>query len=139
MPPEIEDLNDYVIPDWPSTPEGEARQADEMVRHYRSLVSHPSVQAINYWGLTDSGAWLGAPIGLVRSDGSPKPSYDALRNLIKGEWWLQPTKLRTDENGVVTVSGFTGDYEVSAHGEAAGFTLPAAGPVIAEATLTASR
>ena len=25
MPPEIEDLNDYQIPHWPSTPEGEAR------------------------------------------------------------------------------------------------------------------
>ncbi|WP_344467770.1 endo-1,4-beta-xylanase, partial [Cellulomonas aerilata] len=35
MPPEIEDLNDYRVPDWPTTAEGEARQADELVRHYR--------------------------------------------------------------------------------------------------------
>ena len=64
MPPEIDDLNDYRIPDWPTTPEGEARQADEIVRHYRSLVGHPAVESITYWGLTDAGAWLGAPSGL---------------------------------------------------------------------------
>jgi GH35 family endo-1,4-beta-xylanase len=113
MPAEIKDLNDYRIPEWPSTPEGEARQADEIVRHYRSLVAHPAVQSINYWGLTDDGAWLGAPVGLVRADGSRKPSYDALAALIKGEWWLPPTGMRTDAGGDVTVRGFFGDYTVS--------------------------
>jgi len=135
MPPEIEDLNDYRIDEWPSTPEGEERQADELVRHYRSLVSHPAVQAINYWGISDSGAWLGAPIGLVRADGTVKPSYDALRDLIKGEWWLGPTTLRTDSEGRVAVSGFTGDYELSARGGSSAFSLPTAGAVEAEVRL----
>lgn len=112
MPPEIVDLNDYVVDSWPSTDEGEARQADELARHYRSLVSHPAVQAITYWGITDRGAWLGAPIGLVRADGTPKPSFDALRGLIKGDWWLPPTTVRTDEAGRVSVRGFLGDYSV---------------------------
>lgn len=123
MPPDIKDLNDYQIPSWPSTPEGEARQAEEIVRHYRSLVEHPAVQAINYWGLTDDGAWLGAPIGLVRADGSRKPSYLALERLIKGEWWLPPTELRTDAQGRVSVRGFFGDYTVSAGGRQASFTV----------------
>jgi endo-1,4-beta-xylanase len=113
MPAEIRDLNDYRIPDWPTTPGGEARQADEIVRHYRSLVEHPAVQSINYWGLTDDGAWLGAPVGLVRKDGSRKPSYDALEALIKGEWWLPPTETRTGPDGTVVVRGFFGDYTVS--------------------------
>jgi endo-1,4-beta-xylanase len=110
MPPEIEDLNDYQIPSWPSTPEGEQRQAEEIVRHYRSLVAHPAVQSINYWGITDDGAWLGAPVGLLRADGSRKPSYAALHELIKGEWWLPPTPMRTAADGTVTVRGFLGDY-----------------------------
>ncbi|MFI6076300.1 endo-1,4-beta-xylanase [Actinoplanes sp. NPDC051343] len=110
MPAEITDLNDYQIPSWPSTPEGEERQASEMVRHYRSLVGHPAVQSINYWGLTDDGAWLGAPVGFLRADGSRKPSYAALSNLIKGEWWLPPTEMRTGSAGTVTVLGFFGDY-----------------------------
>jgi endo-1,4-beta-xylanase len=113
MPAGIKDLNDYRIQQWPSTPEGEARQADEIVRHYRSLVAHPAVQSINYWGLTDDGAWLGAPAGLVRGDGSRKPSYDALESLIKGEWWLPPTEMRTGADGTVAVRGFFGDYTVS--------------------------
>jgi GH35 family endo-1,4-beta-xylanase len=125
MPPEILDLNDYQIPSWPTTPEGEARQADEIVRHYRMLVAHPAVQSINYWGLSDAGAWLGAPIGLVRADGSRKPSYTALEGLIKGEWWLPPTQLRTDADGRVTVRGFLGEYRVAAAGAEAAFPVAA--------------
>ncbi len=116
MPPEIVDLNDYVVDSWPSTPDGEARQADELVRHYRSLVSHPAVAAITYWGITDRDAWLGAPIGLVRADGTPKPSCTALHELIKNEWWLPPTQVRTDEAGRVRVRGFLGDYTVQRPG-----------------------
>lgn len=123
MPPEIEDLNDYRVPDWPSTPDGEERQADEIARHYRLLVGHPAVQSVNYWGLTDAGAWLGAPIGLVRADGSVKPSYTALEGLVKGEWWLPPTELRTDPEGRVTVRGFFGGYAVTAAGTSAGFEV----------------
>jgi len=123
MPADIEDLNDYQIPDWPTTPDGEARQADEIARHYRLLVGHPAVQSINYWGMTDRGAWLGAPIGLVRADGTPKPSYAALEQLIKDEWWLPPTQLRTDSAGRVTVQGFFGAYRITTDRGAAPFTI----------------
>ncbi|MEV6692514.1 endo-1,4-beta-xylanase [Micromonospora sp. NPDC051196] len=126
MPPEIEDLNDYQIPQWPSTSEGEARQAEEIVRHYRCLLAHPAVESVNYWGLTDRGAWLGAPAGLVHADGSRKPSYDALEALLKGEWWLPPTPRRTDPDGRVIVEGFLGDYTVSAGDRSARFTIDAA-------------
>lgn len=125
MPPEIVDLNDYQIPEWPTTPEGEARQADDIVRHYRSLVAHPAVQSINYWGLTDEGAWLGAPAGLVRRDGSPKPAYEALDALIKGEWWLKPAVMRTAADGTVTVKGFHGDYTLATGGHTLPFTITA--------------
>lgn len=123
MPADIVDLNDHQVPSWPSTPEGEERQADELERHYRSLVGHPSVEAITYWGITDAGAWLGAPIGLVRADGSPKPSYDALRRLVKEEWWCAPTVLRTDDRGQVRVSGFRGDYRVDVRGTSTAFAV----------------
>ncbi|QEO08734.1 endo-1,4-beta-xylanase [Protaetiibacter larvae] len=127
MPADIVDLNDYQPESWPSTPEGEARQADELVRHYRSLVEHPSVQSITYWGITDKGAWLGAPGGLLRADGSRKPAYDALRQLVRGEWWLSPTRMRTDHDGRVRVSGFLGDYRVTAGAASAAFMIGRAG------------
>ena len=129
MPPEIVDLNDYQVPSWPSTPDGEARQAEEMVRHYRTLVGHPAVRVITYWGLSDDGSWLGAPGGLVRADGTPKPSYDALHGLIKGEWWLAPTAVVTDEQGRIGIDGFAGTYRVTVDGRGADVELPEPGPV----------
>jgi GH35 family endo-1,4-beta-xylanase len=119
MPPEIVDLNDYQIESWPTTPEGEERQADEMVRHYRTVVSHPAVESLTYWGFADEGAWLGAPSGFIRLDGTAKPAYDALMGLIKGEWWLAPTAAVTDADGRVSVSGFGGEYRISGPGGAA--------------------
>ena len=119
MPPEIVDLNDYQIESWPSTPEGEERQADEMVRHYTTCVAHPAVESITYWGFADEGAWLGAPSGFIRLDGTPKPAFHALKKLVKEDWWLSPTTLTTDAEGFVTVTGWPGTYSVaSAQGKA---------------------
>jgi endo-1,4-beta-xylanase len=113
MPPEIVDLNDYQVDDWPTTPEGEQRQADEAVRHYRTLFAHPSVAAITWWDPAD-GAWLNAPAGLLRQDGSPKPAFDALRGLVKGEWWLPRTRLVVDGEGRVRIGAVRGTYAISA-------------------------
>ena len=126
MPPEIVDLNDYQIPQWPSTPEGEERQADEIRRHYTTLASHPAVAAITYWGFTDDGAWLGAPVGFARADGSLKPSYAALHDLVKGQWWTPPTMVRTDAEGRLRLSGFRGTYRVTAADRSGEVTLDAA-------------
>lgn len=123
MPKHIDDLNDYAVGEWPSTPEGEARQADEVVRHYRNVLSHPAVESLTYWGITDAGAWLGAPAGLLRADGSRKPSYDALHDLIRGEWWTPPTALETDDDGILAVSGFAGTYRLTADAAAADVDL----------------
>jgi endo-1,4-beta-xylanase len=143
MPPEIEDLNDYQVGaqvrEWPTTPEGEERQADEVVRHYKTLLSQPAVKAATYWDLAD-GAWLGAPGGLIRADCSPKPGYDALLGLVKGEWWLGPRTVRTDERGRIGVSGFLGEYHVSATadgGRNARFSLQGPGSVELEVRLQA--
>ncbi|MDN3495721.1 endo-1,4-beta-xylanase [Planococcus sp. APC 4015] len=113
MPSHIVDLNDYQVDSWPSTAEGEARQADEIVRHYRNVVAHPAVESLTYWGITDHGAWLGAPSGLVRADGSPKPAYEALRALIREEWWYAPTHMTTDADGAIAISGFAGRYRIT--------------------------
>jgi GH35 family endo-1,4-beta-xylanase len=125
MPAHIVDLNDHQVDSWPSTPEGEERQAEEMVRHYRTCVAHPLVESITYWGIADEGSWLGAPGGLLRLDGAPKPSYDALHDLIKGEWWLSPTAKVTDGNGQIAISGWAGDYSVSQGERSASFAIVA--------------
>lgn len=122
MPPEIVDLNDYQVSEWPSTPEGEARQAEEAVLHYKTLLAHPLVEAITWWDITD-GHWLNAPAGLLRHDETPKPAYEALLNLVKGEWWLAPTTFTTDASGQLTFTGFLGEYELSVGKQTVRFTI----------------
>ena len=109
MPPEIVDLNDYQVSDWPTTPEGEDRQTREAIQHYETLFAHPLVEGITWWDMSDGG-WLNAPAGLIRKDGSSKPAYDELLKRIKGEWWIPPTQLITDANGRIQFYGFLGDY-----------------------------
>ena len=103
MPPEIVDLNDYQVSEWPTTPDGEARQANEVEAHYRTLLGHPAVAGDDLVGLPRR-RLADAPSGLVRADGSPKPAYERLRGLVKGEWWLAPTTMRTDELGRIRLS-----------------------------------
>lgn len=109
MPPEIVDLNDYQVEDWPTTSEGEARQAEQTRAHYEMLFSHPVVESITWWDAVD-GNWLNAPAGLLRRDGSSKPAYEELLKLVKGEWWISPLALSTDEKGQVRFEGFYGQY-----------------------------
>lgn len=123
MPEHIVDLNDWQVNSWPSTPEGEERQADELIRHVRTLFSHPSVKAFTYWNPWDRGAWLGAPAGLINSDGSPKPSFEALRNLVRNEWWTGDRQVRTDEEGQFAIEGWKGTYAVLSGGSEAQFIL----------------
>jgi len=118
MPPHIVDLNDWEVDEWPSTEDGEARQAEEVVRHYRTLYGHPAVASITWWGLPD-GEWLKAPSGLVHADGTPKPSFEALRGLIKGDWWLPPTDFVTDDAGRIAFQGTAGTYAVASGSEQA--------------------
>ena len=121
MPPHIVDLNDWQVPEWPSTPEGEERQAREISEMYSILFSHPSVEAITTWDFND-GCWLKAPSGFVHEDNSEKPSYHALRGLIHGDWETHET-LTTDGDGYVSFSGFKGGYTVQAEAGSTDFTL----------------
>lgn len=122
MPPEIVDLNDYQVTDWPTTPAGEERQVEEVIKHYTTLFAHPLVEGITWWDFTDA-KWLNAPCGFVKKDGSPKPAYQELLKKVKGDWWVTPTKFATDENGKVDFSGFFGDYELSYADKKVAFSL----------------
>jgi GH35 family endo-1,4-beta-xylanase len=114
MPAHIEDLNDWQVDAWPSTPGGEERQAREMIELYTNLFSHPSVEAITTWDAVD-GKWLKAPSGILREDNSEKPVFTELKKKIRGEWWTETT-VTTDANGYLEFEGFRGEYTAE-HGE----------------------
>jgi endo-1,4-beta-xylanase len=129
MPPEIVDLNDYQVGNWPSTIAGEERQAREVLRHYKTLFAHPLVEGITWWDFSDE-KWLNAPCGLIRKDYSSKPAYEELLKLLKGEWWIKPTTFVTDEDGKLDFMGFFGDYELSYAGRKMSFTLTKQGSAV---------
>ena len=90
--------------------------------HYKTLLAHPLVEGITWWDLSDGG-WLNAPAGLLRKDHSPKPAYDELLKLVKGEWWLSPTTCTTDANGQLAFTGFLGEYELAVGNQSVRFAV----------------
>jgi GH35 family endo-1,4-beta-xylanase len=95
---------------WPTTTEGEQRQADYVEKMYTVLFSHPALQGIAWWNLVD-GDWDRIPGGLLRSDLTPKPAYERLKSLIRDRWWTR-AEISTNANGVATFRGFMGHYHV---------------------------
>jgi len=84
-----------------------------VVQFYTVLFSHPAVQAITWWDLSDQGAWQGAPAGLLRTDMTPKHAYEALMRLVKGRWWTR-TDVLVSRRGRAQFHGFFGEYRVTA-------------------------
>ena len=121
MPAHIVDLNDWQVDSWPSTPEGEERQAAEMEELYSILFAHPRVEAITTWDFVDGG-WLKAPSGFVREDNGEKPSYSTLKGLIHGTWETHES-VRTDADGFLSFTGFKGDYTLRSEVGTANFDL----------------
>jgi endo-1,4-beta-xylanase len=112
MPAEIVDLNDYQVTDWPSTPQGEERQLQEVMTHIKTLLAHPLVQSFTWWDVKD-GAWLNAPSGFFRKDGSVKPVYQEVKNLFKKELWHSPKSYQTNQQGELEFKGPLGEYELT--------------------------
>lgn len=133
MPPDIVDLNDYQVDEWPTTPEGEERQKKEWAEMYRILFEHPLVEAVTGWDFAD-GKWLGAPSGIIRKDNTIKPVYNELKRLIHEEWNTEG-QLHTDENGIVLLDGFKGEYELTVQGKKITFTLDGSSDDVVELTV----
>ena len=112
IPEYIEDLNDWQVKEWPTTVAGEERQEKEWEEMYRILFADPNIKAITGWDFAD-GAWLNAPSGLVTVDNREKPAYKKLLSLVKGEWWTKDQVIRTNSDGVVSIKGTKGTYEIT--------------------------
>jgi len=122
MPAHIGDLNDFIPDEWASTPEGEARQAEQAALFYKWLYNCPLVEAVTYWSFCDGG-WLNAPAGLMTRDARVKPIYDALYQLIKKEWLTPDMSVVTNDRGEAEVKGFRGVYVATYDGGSLEFTV----------------
>jgi GH35 family endo-1,4-beta-xylanase len=112
-------ITEITIPTLPATPEGEQAQAEMTRDFYRAWFSHPNVEAVTWWNLVDETAvpgedkWRG---GLLRRDFSEKPSYAALRKLIREEWTTKHSGA-ADASGAATFRGFYGRYRAKVRRE----------------------
>ena len=100
------------LKDWPTDPENEARQAAFLEQFYKLLYSHPNCAGLTLWNYTDRYAWLGAPVGILRQDGRPKPSFERLDHLINHQWRTRGD-FQTDAQGCVKIDrAFAGAYSI---------------------------
>jgi len=88
------------------------KQAEFIADLYRLCFGHPSVASINYWGFSDRNIWIESA-GLIDAEYNPKPVFNALKGLIKGEWMTPPFTAVTDAAGRIEFDGFYGRYEVT--------------------------
>ncbi len=104
--------NQLPIPTIEGTPELNFYQA-EMTRDFYTLAfSHPLVESITWWTITDLDPWRGMPSGLLDINGEPKPVYFVLDNLINKEWNTSE-KGKLADPGFFDFRGFYGSYEVA--------------------------
>lgn len=116
-------------------PENEQIQAELLEGLYSTWFAHPNVEQIIYWNLVDGYAYVASDDpevigrsqgdmtigenrfygGLLRFDMSPKPAYNALKDLIQKKWHTELETV-TDSNGQIRFSGFVGEYELQLDG-----------------------
>lgn len=115
-----------------STAELEQYQAELARDFYTLAFSHPAVEAIIWWTITDLEPWRGMPAGLLNTKGEPKPVYMVLDKLINEEWRSHMSGALVAE-GQLQGRGFYGPYflEVTVDGKpfAATFELRQGMPI----------
>lgn len=89
----------------------ETTQADYLRDFMTALFSQPQVNGIIMWGFWAGQHWR-PNAALFRQDWSVKPNGLAWSNLVFKEWWTT-TNAVADTNGLVSLRGFKGDYDLT--------------------------
>ncbi len=114
-------ITEITIPAYTDKQEDEELQAEIMRYLYSMWFSHPAMEGIIYWNLTDGYGWNAEPGdmnagenyyrgGLMRFDMTPKPALKVIQDLFTKEWHTEKTfDINADSYGYF--KGFCGDYE----------------------------
>lgn len=108
-------VSEITIPQPTDDAAGEEAQAIVARDMYRLWFSHPQVNSITWWNLSDGGAAPGEDSvlsGLIDRQHRPKQAFAALDRLINHDWKTSADRLVADADGQVRIRAFKGDYEV---------------------------
>jgi GH35 family endo-1,4-beta-xylanase len=109
LPMEITEL-DITIDD-ASDPEQLAYQADKLRDSLIAAFAHPMISGVQLWGFWEKAHWF-PNAALWRADWSIKPIGQAYIDLVYDRWWTDET-MDTGTDGLCTVRGFAGDYQLT--------------------------
>lgn len=107
-------ISEVTIPSFTNTEDDEQLQAELLKRLYKLWFGRKYSRAVVYWNMADGTAYNGENAyhaGLLRADGSEKPAFRALDELVNREWH---TELESAVDGRLNFRGFYGDYEITA-------------------------
>ncbi len=90
----------------------EQLQADYLRDVMTVMFSHPDVVSFLMWGFWEGRHWF-PDAAMYRRDWTAKPNALVYDDLIFNQWWTD-AELVSDQNGVTSVRGFKGDYEITA-------------------------
>lgn len=90
----------------------EEAQAEFAEQFYTLAFAHASMVSIHWWGLSDRFIWLEGG-GLLDKNFNPKPVYNTLLKLVKGDWMTKNLKATTNKKGEASFRGFFGKYEIA--------------------------
>ncbi|HVX86972.1 MAG TPA: endo-1,4-beta-xylanase [Phycisphaerae bacterium] len=85
-------------------------RAEYFVRYLTVAFSHPDVDFVNLWGMTNNG-W-GPSGGMENPDGSPGPALAAINKLLHQTWHTH-VQQKTGLDGKITTRAFHGSYDIS--------------------------
>lgn len=88
------------------------QHAVETSKMMRLAFSHPSIEGLVFWGITDPG-WRSDVGNLINEDRTPKLAADSLFYLLH-EKWNTEISAKTDTSGIYRYRAFYGEYEVLA-------------------------
>lgn len=77
-----------------------------------AVFGHPSVDGFMFWNFWDGSTWRSEGSNLFNRDWSMTLPGETFMDLVFEEWWTEES-LQTDANGVGTVRGFKGLYEIT--------------------------
>ena len=92
-----------------NAPWSEETQAQYLATVYPIFFSKPNNLGLVWWNTVEPSPFVYHG-GLIKDDGTPKKSYYALQQLIQG--WTTTGAGVTDSNGVMSLRGFGGEYEI---------------------------